>query len=91
MPYGTFVAHRGFDQSADVGFAVVRPNGGTREGRDNIPPNDPPPISAGCQTALVRHDHGLDAVAHPELGQDARDVRLHSRLVQVELRPDLRV
>ena len=51
--------------------------------------------SAGCarldEARLVREDDGLDAVAEPELPEDARDMRLHGRLADEELLGDLGV
>src|SRR5918997_5303575 len=43
------------------------------------------------QAELVREDHGLDAVAQVELGENATDVGLHGRLGEDEALGDLRV
>src|SRR3712207_2958846 len=43
------------------------------------------------EPGLVGDDDGLDAVAEPELAQDARDVRLDRRLAEDEALGELRV
>jgi hypothetical protein len=43
------------------------------------------------ETRLVRRDDGLHAVSQAELGEQARDVRLHRRVLDYQLPGDLGV
>lgn len=85
---------QGFDDEIPNNFSATRV--ASWDGADSFAgvghESHPTHLSAGPhQPRLVREDHRLHPVPHAELRQDPREVRLHRRLGQEQLRRDLAV
>src|SRR4051794_39420903 len=85
---------RAFSRTSAMSSSLIRP----ATARSYVPPpttraegQSPGSAALVDEPRLVGDDHGLDPVAHAELGEDPGDVRLHRRLRDDELLGDLGV